>query len=161
RERAAGTGPTPPRRRALRARESRRRPDEPRDALAWKPGRPRRGWWAAFEPSHSTTGGAASPPAPLPPLLARERLHLSPQRGAGPDERRLPAVAVGDLGRAVDLRAATHLHQLQRFGPAWDHTVERKLCRLVAIVRAVELGAVAQRAAVVHLDAIGRARRGA
>src|SRR5262245_22415556 len=92
--------------------------------------------------------------------LDLEQLHLEAQRGAGLDQLALAGLPVGDRGRAVDLGLAADVHQLQTLGPAGNHAVEREDRGLVALVRAVELRAVAQRAAVVNLDGIGgRGRR--
>ena len=68
------------------------------------------------------------------------------------------ALAVGQLGRADELGLAADLHPLHALRPAGDDAVERKRRRLVALVRAVELGAVHQRAAVVDAHRVGRRR---
>ena len=54
---------------------------------------------------------------------------------------------------------STRLHQQQRFLPALDHRVDGERGRLAALVGAVELRAVEQRAAVVHRGLIGHLRR--
>ena len=79
--------------------------------------------------------------------------------GAGLDEGRRAAVAVGEVGRADEPALAADLHQLHALGPALDDAVQRKRRRLAALDRAVEHRAVGQRAVVVHLHLVGRLRR--
>src|SRR5690606_1264950 len=86
------------------------------------------------------------------------QLDLEDQGRAARDARP-PPVAVGDVGRADDLRLAARLHLLERLGPAGDDAGELELGRLAALVGAVELGAVGQRAAVVDLDLVVRRGR--
>src|SRR3954469_15264685 len=69
------------------------------------------------------------------------------------------ALAIGQ-GRGTDeLRLAARLHHLHALGPAADDAVERKFRRLAALVRAVELAAVRESAAVMTADFVGGLRR--
>src|SRR6185369_3791330 len=75
--------------------------------------------------------------------------------------RNIPAGAagtVGQFGRADELGLAADLHQLYPFGPAGDHPCEWETDRLVALVRAVELLTVGQRAAIIYFDGAGGSR---
>src|SRR5688500_5036737 len=89
-----------------------------------------------------------------------QQLDLEMQRCVGWDRATRAALAIGDGGRAGEPGLAAHLELLHAFGPALDHAVERKLRRLAARIRTVELLAVGKRAAVVdaHLVAGLRAR---
>src|SRR6202035_4061956 len=79
------------------------------------------------------------------------------------DHRGLAAIAVGDLRRARQLRLAADLHLADAFRPAGDDAVQRELGGRAALVARVELGAVDERALVVHADRVGggRGRAGA
>jgi len=76
-------------------------------------------------------------------------LYLEDQRGPGRNVVPCSALAVAQLGRQHQLGLTAFVHELQAFGPARDHTVQRKADRLPTEGR-VELGAVDQLAAVVH-----------
>src|SRR5919201_6105122 len=92
-----------------------------------------------------------------------EQLDLEDERRARLDLRRRAAVAVGGVRGTDEAALAADLHLLDAFGPALDHPVERKRDRLAALDRAVEHGAVRQRALIVHLHFVGgrRTRTGA
>ena len=47
------------------------------------------------------------------------------------------------------------LHQLKRFRPAFDHSVNRKGCRLAALVRTVKLRPIDQSAPIIHGHHVG------
>src|SRR5258708_1295216 len=84
-----------------------------------------------------------------------EEFNRDEEGGGGGDGGRMAAVAVRDAGGADELRLAADLHPLHAFGPAGDHAVEGELSGLVALVGAIELGAVGEGAAVVDLDLVG------
>src|SRR6187549_2105870 len=64
-------------------------------------------------------------------------------------------LAVGDRRRTDQLGLAADLHLLHALGPARDDAAEREGRRRVARIGAVELLAVGEGAAVVHLDRVG------
>ena len=90
--------------------------------------------------------------------LMSSQLDLEAQRRVRRNGAAGAALAIGELGRADELGLAADLHLLHAFGPALDDAAEREHRRRVALVRAVELGAVGERAAVVDLDRVGRRR---
>ena len=51
------------------------------------------------------------------------------------------------------------LHQLERFRPTFDDSINRKGRRLAALVRAIELSPVNQSSAIIHYHGIGFLRR--
>ena len=72
-----------------------------------------------------------------------------------PDETACSAWAVGEVRRDKELDFSTLLEELEPLGPAGDDAIEGKLDWLIVLVGTVELGAVDERAAVVHLHGIG------
>src|ERR1017187_1743573 len=95
-------------------------------------------------------------------LFGREdlqQLDFEDERRSAGNCGRVSHVAVGDVGGADQTRFAAHLHALHAFGPALDNAVERELSGLIALVGAVELGAVEQGAAVVDFPRVGGFRR--
>src|SRR5262249_23979255 len=90
-----------------------------------------------------------------PGLLAgdREQLDVELERGVGWDRPHL-LVAVGQGRRDGQPALAAHLHSRHALVPAGDDLAhpDAEAERLAAIVGAVELGAVEQRADVVHGD---------
>src|SRR5512144_703771 len=90
-------------------------------------------------------------------LLHGEQLHLEDERRARRDEGARAALAVGDGGRADELRLAADLHLLDALRPAGDDAVQRERGRAAVLLGGVEHGPVDERALVVDLD---RARRG-
>src|SRR5215471_14528891 len=105
----------------------------------------------------STSGSSGTGPRLLQDL---EQLYLEDQRGARPDLRRHAAVAVPDARRTHELALSPDLHELEPFGPAGDHLIQRKRRGLLPLDGAVEDGAVGELALVVHLDLVGGRRRG-
>src|SRR4029077_15383537 len=83
-----------------------------------------------------------------------EQLDFENERGAA-GNRRAALVPIREDGRADELRLAADLHLLHALGPTGNHAVERERCGLVALIGAVELGSVNQRAAVVDLHGVG------
>src|SRR5262245_45948263 len=78
----------------------------------------------------------------------RKQLDFKDQRGPGRDVLAGPLVAVGQVGRQIQLPFGADRHELQGFGPASDDLVDRERGRLATLVRAVELRAVDQRPTV-------------
>ena len=88
---------------------------------------------------------------------------LTRVRSEGRDGPRLVAEVAGlqadvdrlvrerELGRDVELPLVALLHDLHRLGPSLDDLVRRERRGLAALVRAVELGTVDRRTAVVAL----------
>ena len=93
-------------------------------------------------------------------LLDREQLDVEDQRGIGRDARPTPR-SVGQIRRDDQFTLAADLHGSDTLAPAFDDPVQREGDRLVALVGAVELGAVHQDSPIVHLDLVGRLGRGA
>src|SRR5262249_30718407 len=108
----------------------------------------------------SSRAGCAPPPCAPSGLLLHdlEQLDLEHERRAGLDRGRRAAIAVGDVGRTDEPGLAAHLHLAHALGPALDDAVQGERRRLVALVGAVELGAVDERAAIVDLHLVGRRR---
>src|SRR5437868_2081357 len=101
---------------------------------------------------------ATSSLMPLFPKLANDgqQLDLEIQRCVRRDHAATrAALAVGCGGRTREPGFAARLHHLHAFGPATDHTVERKLSRLPALVGAIEFSTVRESAAVVDADRVG------
>ena len=75
--------------------------------------------------------------------------------------RNLRATAVrtvSEVARDPSGHLATNLHELEHFGPARNHSVNREFERLATVNGAVELGAVEERTSVVDLDDVGITR---
>src|SRR5262245_7332975 len=100
----------------------------------------------------STSGSSGTPAALLHDL---EQLHLEHEGRARLDARGRAALPVGEGRGAHDAALAPDLHALHRFRPAWDDLVQREGGGLLALHRAVEDGAVGERAVVVHLHLVG------
>ena len=87
-------------------------------------------------------------------FLNRDQLYIKKEGGIRPDFWRRPALSVGEAGRDDQLPLRTDRHELQRFLPAFNHTIYWKADRLAAAVRTVELRAVDESAAVMSLDSL-------
>src|SRR5688572_18844236 len=87
-----------------------------------------------------------------------QQFDLEQQRCAARNGR-TPRVTVGEVRWTHQSCFAADLHLLHALGPARDHTAQRELRRLVTPIRAVELRAVDERAAVVNLHGIAGRRR--
>ena len=87
-----------------------------------------------------------------------EQLDVKDERGSRGNAR-AALVAVGELGRDVELDLPALGDLLQALGPAGDHLVQRELNRLALALGAVEHGPVEELARVVHLHNIRRLRR--
>src|SRR5688572_30720715 len=79
-------------------------------------------------PARPACRGCASAPADA------EQLDLEDERRVRRDHVAGAAFAVGDRRRADEPGLAADLHALHTFGPALDDAVERKTCRLAALV---------------------------
>src|SRR5690606_555219 len=77
-----------------------------------------------------------------------QQLHIKDQCRVRSDAATGTALTVGELVGNVQAPLGTHGHQLQRFGPAGDHTVYGKVDRLAAVVGRVEFSIVNQGAVV-------------
>src|SRR4051794_20285177 len=95
-------------------------------------------------------------------LLDVEQFDLELERGVGRDHAAGAAGAVTQVGRNRQGAFAADLHAGYAFVPAFNHlpTTERERKRLIAIPRAVELGAVRQPARVVDDHGLARNRFG-
>src|SRR5947208_3412721 len=74
----------------------------------------------------------------------REQLDLEHERRPARDGRRVPVVAVRDVGGAHEPRLLADLHLADTLGPALDDLVEAELRRPAVLGGAVEDGAVRQ-----------------
>src|SRR5690606_11392488 len=77
-----------------------------------------------------------------------QQLHIKDQCRVRSDAATGTALTVGELVGNVQAPLGTHGHQLQRFGPAGDHTVYGKVDRLAAVLGRVEYSTVNQGAVV-------------
>lgn len=84
-----------------------------------------------------------------------EELNFEDERLVGSDGSACSTGAVGEVGRDEEFVFRAFLHQLHAFGPAGDDAVERELDGFVALVGAVELGAIEERAAIVNEHGVG------
>src|SRR5580658_7924797 len=93
--------------------------------------------------------------------LDLEQLNVELQCRTGLDLRAHLALAIGDCGRTDDARLAANFHQLDGFGPARNHAVERKGRAAAVLRRAVEHVAIGEPAFVSHFYFIGTLGTGA
>src|SRR5262249_9396503 len=89
------------------------------------------------------------------------QLDFEDQSGPSRNDRRMSAVPVGDVGRTGQHRLTADFHLLNAFSPASNYLIQRKLSRLISLIKAVEFGAVGYRSAISHLNGIRVFRRGA
>ena len=84
-----------------------------------------------------------------------DKLDLENQRRVRPDlsAGALRTICKVSWNEELILRAL--LHQLQRFGPTFDHPIDLKSSRLIAFVGTVELRPIDQRAAIIGHNGIG------
>src|SRR5262245_6347083 len=87
-------------------------------------------------------------------LSHAEQLDIENEIGLRWDRRRVSASPVPLLPRDRELPLAADLHADDPFLPSLDEPGEGELDGLAALVAGVELGAVHERAAVVHLDGL-------
>src|SRR6187402_1419666 len=66
-----------------------------------------------------------------------EQFHFEAERGSGWDIWWLARIAICKVGRTHDLRLLTFLHLLDGLSPAGDDAVQRELCGLVSLDRAI------------------------
>src|SRR6266576_3956083 len=90
--------------------------------------------------------------------LDGEQLNLEHESGIRTDRGARLARTVSQVRRNKELPLGSHGHQQQRFGPTLDDSANRKTRRLAALVRAVELRAVDERAAIVDGDGVSCCR---
>ena len=93
-------------------------------------------------------------------VLDGQQLDVENQRRIRADLAARAAFAVSQIRRNVQLPLGSDRHQLQRLGPALDDLPDRERRGLAALVRAIELRAVDQRAAVVGNDGVAGGRLG-
>ena len=89
-----------------------------------------------------------------------DQFHFEHEEAVTRNLRATAVRTVSEVARDPCSHLATDLHELEHFGPARNHGVNREFERLATVDRAVELGAVEERTRVVHLDDIGIARGG-
>src|SRR5207249_4280867 len=77
-----------------------------------------------------------------------QELHVEDESCSRLDSWRGAAVTIGEVGRTDEPALAPDLHELQGFGPAGDHLVEREGRGLAAVDGAIEDRPVGERAVV-------------
>src|SRR5579871_1088055 len=91
--------------------------------------------------------------------LNREQFHFEDQSGIGANVGARAALAVSQVGGDKNLILGSDGHQLQRFGPSFNHAADGERGRLTALVAGIEFGAVDQRAAIVYRNRVVGSRR--
>ena len=84
-----------------------------------------------------------------------DQLHIEDQGLVGADVAAGTARAVGEFGGDKKTVFGPFLHELNAFGPAGDHLVQREFDGLFAAIRAVKDGAVDEGAFIVDFNGIG------
>ena len=110
--------------------------------------------------SHSPIIGRGPCQAPAAPAVPRlfavdgQQFHFKQERGVGRNHIACAARAVSDCCGAGEFGFAADFHFLHALGPAGNHAAQRKVDRLVALIRAVKFAAVGESAFVMHFDAV-------
>src|SRR5580692_2588071 len=89
--------------------------------------------------------------------LDREQFHFKNEGGIRANVGALSAFAVSQIGRNHELPLGPDGHELKGFGPALDHSADRKRRGLAALVGAVKFLAIDERAFVVAGHGVGGA----
>src|ERR1700678_389315 len=84
-------------------------------------------------------------------LLDADQFDVEQEHGVGTDLRR-GVFAVGEIGGDGELPLGADWHHLEGLGPAGDHLIDGKLGGLIALVGAVEFGAIDGGAAILGND---------
>src|SRR5215472_4639941 len=94
------------------------------------------------------------PPVKLRPasFVDAEQFHLKDQGAVRTNFRGGALFAVGQLRREKYLPLVSHLHHLERLGPAGNHVVEGKSGRLAALHGTVKYRPVNQGADIIYRD---------
>ena len=113
-------------------------------------------------PSRTPVQPTARRPAPAKNdlLLNRQQLDLKRQGRIRRHRRARTPITVSRSRRAGQRRLAANLDLLHALGPARHHAVKREARRAAALVGAVELLAVGQRAFVMHFHRVSGLRIG-
>ena len=92
-------------------------------------------------------------------LVNGNQFYFKDQDRIRPDDFSRSPRAVREVRRDKELPFVAFLHELQRLGPAGNNAIHLKSRRLTPFVRAVELGPVDKRPAVIYRHRIGGFRR--
>src|SRR6516165_968953 len=106
------------------------------------------------EPSGGSLDGFLAEGSALDP----EEFDFEDKRRVRADATTRALFAIGKFGGHEELPFRAGLHERESFGPGFDHAINRERGRLAAFVRAVEFGAVQERAAIIHGDLISGLR---